>query len=270
MSQISVLTVVYAKDAEGSATLRSLRALPAELRGRMALHVRDNSAVTSLDPGDLRRWGFAAAALWHDGENRPLGAVYRRFAAEAAGPIVLFLDDDTEVPAAYVEEAVAALTSAGGAGLVCMPRVLDGRGRLFSPSKFGIFAGRHFASLEPGRHHGLNAIMSGLATTRSWLDRLGPSAFSVRSPLYGVDTMFMLAHARAGGATHVCDAVVRHALSREARAGMRDALRRSWLEARGVAWTTLTYRPAWVPLLPAYLSWFMVRRALEALRRPTA
>jgi GT2 family glycosyltransferase len=270
MSRVSVLTIVYGKGAADSATLGSLRALPARLRERISLLVRDNSPATRLDRDELRGWGFASAELWHDGANRPLGAIYRRFAAEAAGPVVLFLDDDTGLDASYVDEALGALSGAGAARLVCVPRILDAGGRLFSPSRFGVFAGRHFRTLAPGRYEGLNAVMSGLATTRAWLDRLGPDAFSVRSPLYGVDTMFMLAHARAGGATHVCEALLHHAFSRDARVGVGEALRRSWLEARGVAWTVLTYRTRWAPLLPAYLGWFMARRAIEALRRTAA
>jgi hypothetical protein len=123
------------------------------------------------------------------------------------------------------------------------------------------------SSIAPGAYRDLNAIMSGIVTTKRYLEVLGPGAFCVRTRLYGVDTMFMCAHAKAGGVTVACASEVIHALSRDAPGPLADRMRRSWLEAKGVFWTVLTYHRPWAILLPAYIPYFMMRRALGAVRR---
>jgi len=119
--------------------------------------------------------------------------------------------------------------------------------------------------LNPGPYKNLNAIMSGLALSRTYLTSLGPEAFSLRPRLYGIDTMFMCAHANADGTTIACRSEITHSLSRDHPKPFIDQLNRNWQEAQGIAWTVFLYRRNWVILLPFYLLYFLVIRICMAL-----
>lgn len=269
---LSVLCVVYKKALAESLTLMGLCRLPEELRRSIELIVRDNSPASRLSAEELGRAGFGRVVVEHDGRNLPLGTVYRTFAERAQGPVVLFFDDDSDVREDYFREVLDALK--GGADpdarVVCLPRIYDQAGRLFSPSRFKVFRGEHLADLTPGRYQGLNAIMSGVATTTHHLARLGPRAFCEHTRLYGVDTMFMCAHAAAGGDTIACAAQVTHRLSRDRHVSVRDTVRRSALEAEGLFWTVAHHRRGWLWLAPVYLAYFMARRTFGAVLKARA
>lgn len=259
---ISVLVIVYNKSVSESATLSSLMLLPPAMRDSMELVVRDNSKVCRIDRDLLLASNFRCVSVDHDGINLPLGAVYRTFVRNSKGSIIFFFDDDTLVEEAYIEEVMEALGEKAGDDWkrVCAPLIYSGSNYLFSPSLYRVFSGRHIQGLTPGRHLGLNAIMSGLATTRNYLSHLGEAAFSLRPRLYGIDTMFMLAHAKAGGATIVCKTRIPHSLNRDTKRTVRQELHRNWLEASAVFWTVIRHKRIWTPVLPFYLGYFALRR----------
>ncbi len=266
---ISILVVVYNKDIKESATLSSLMRIAEVIRHRVEVVIRDNSRISRIDQNFLESAGFRRVLIDHDGINKPLGAVYRAFVNSSTGGILFFFDDDTTVQQAYLEEVLRVLENDDKDDWkrVCAPLIYSGANYLFSPSLYKVFSGRHLQSLEPGRHLGLNAIMSGLATTRNYLNYLGESAFSLQPRLYGVDTMFMLAHAKAGGATIVCNARIPHSLNRDTDRTIRQELHRNWLEASGIFWTVIKYKRIWTPVLPLYLGYFTLRRLGLLIKR---
>jgi len=265
---VSILVVVYKKSIGDSKTLSRLLEFPETLKSRMELIIRDNSPESALDPKLIAQAGFFHSRIDHDGTNQALGAVYRSFASVAAAPILFFLDDDTEIDTDYISEATEALSSLPGPDRrsICIPRIHDKQGRLFSPSRYRIFSGELLPSIEPGEYSGLNAIMSGLALPRDYAAALGPEAFSTRSRLYSVDTMFMCAHAAARGSTIVCRSRIDHSLSRDLRRSIPEECFRSRQEAIGIFWTVVAYRKPWIPLLPLYLIYFGFRRSIRALK----
>lgn len=109
--------------------------------------------------------------------------------------------------------------------------------------------------------------MSGIALNSSYLEELGPETFCVRTQLYGVDTMFMLAHGQVGRDTWVARSVFQHSFSHDQRRSFRESVSRSWLEAKGLLWTVVGYRRLWVPVLPFYLGYFMCARIVRAAKR---
>jgi len=264
--QISVLCVVFNKAVGESATLSSLLRLPSEWRSRIELIVRDNSTSSRIEASELSIGGFEVVVLDHDGVNRPLGEVYRRFAERARGDIVLFFDDDTEADIGYIAEAVKILEKGRNPELkvVCVPRIFDQSGRLFSPARQRVFRGKPIASLPAGRYSGLIAVMSGLATTKRHLKRIGSEGFCVKTPLYGVDTMFMCANHAVGGLTAVAETSLTHRLSRDVYQGILDHFRRTWLEAIGIWWTVATYQRRWLWVAPLYILYFLGRRTVRA------
>lgn len=234
----------------------------------MELYIRDNSRTTQIDLAKISGAGFFNTLLDHDGDNQALGAVYQDFTARAKGSILFFLDDDTDISQEYINEATESLGPhlASGAHVLCVPRIYNKQNQIYSPSEYRVFRGKLFPSLAPGRYSNLNAIMSGLAAPRCYLASMGPSAFSTRSRLYSVDTMFMCAHAVKKGITIVCESRIGHDLSRDSRRRPIDELRRSWLEAVGIFWTVINYRKLWILALPLYLIYFAIRRLVSAFR----
>lgn len=269
IDSISVLVVVFNKSISESTTLSSLMLLPASLRNQMDVFVRDNSKTCLLNQNLLLASGFRSTIINHDGVNLPLGAVYRNFVQNSKGSKLFFFDDDTRVEESYINEAIEALGAQAEEDWkrVCVPLIFCSSGHLFSPSLYRVFSGRHIQDLAPGRHFRLNAIMSGLATTRKYLNHLGERAFSLNPRLYGIDTMFMLAHAKSGGATIVCKTRILHSLNRDTKRTIRQELYRNYLEASGVFWIVLNYKRAWTPLLPLYLCYFVFRRLCILISR---
>lgn len=265
--QYSVLVVVYNRDWERSPTLRALEDFSLEMKARVQLIVHDNSSVSRLQESIKTPRGFDSVLLLHDGTNHPLGQAYRQFIRLAQGRNLIFLDDDTAFTEEYLEEVKLSLNSPDGSRRVCVPQIFDSMRRLYSPSKFGVFSGQLLPAITPGAHPDLNAIMSGIALNKSYLEELGPEAFCVRTRLYGVDTMFMLAHQQAGGDTWVARAAFQHSLNHDQRRNFRESVARSWLEATGLFWTAVGYRRLWVPLLPFYLAYFMCVRIVRAAYR---
>jgi hypothetical protein len=234
----------------------------------MELYIRDNSRTTQIDLAQISHAGFFNTLLDHDGSNQALGSVYRNFTAKAKGLILFFLDDDTDISQEYVNEATESLEPhlTFCANVLCVPRIYNKQNQIYSPSEYRVFRGKLFPKIAPGRYSNLNAIMSGLAVPRYYLASMGPSAFSTRSRLYSVDTMFMCAHAKKKGITIVCKSKISHDLSRDSQRRPMDELRRSWLEAIGIFWTVINYRKPWIPALPLYLIYFASRRLVLAFR----
>jgi GT2 family glycosyltransferase len=264
--QFSILVVVYNKKWDSAPTLKALECFSSQAKSRTQLIIHDNSRVSGLMEGIQTTRGFSSITLLHDGINHPLGNVYRQFVRVADGQYLIFLDDDTVVTEAYVNEVEDALSSPEGSERVCVPQIFDAKGQLYSPSKFGIFSGRLIDNIAPGAHLNLNAIMSGVATSRSYLLKLGPKAFSINTRLYGVDTMFMLAHNQSGGGVWVSRSSFQHSFSHDQRRTIRESFFRSWLEVIGIFWTVIFYRRIWVPVLPIYIFYFMCARIGRAVR----
>lgn len=263
----SVLVVIYNKQWNSAPTLKALECFSPKIKSRIQLVIHDNSLVSRLKEAIQATHGFASITLVHDGINHPLGFVYRQFVKLADGQFLIFLDDDTVITEAYLSEVEDVLILPNGPARVCVPQIFDIKGQLYSPSKFGIFSGQHLHNIVAGAYLNLNAIMSGVASSKAYLLELGPNAFSINAGLYGVDTIFMLTHGQAGQVTWVASSFFQHSFSHDQPKRIHELVFRSWLEARGIFWTAISYRRLWIPVLPIYIIYFMCVRIFRAARK---
>jgi glycosyltransferase involved in cell wall biosynthesis len=207
-----VVVVLYRMDLASSPTIASLVAAAGALE-RATVLIWDNGP-TPQDASELAR--FERLAAWrveyvHAPENAGLPVAYGSAIARArAHDVVVFLDQDSGVPTEYFDQ-VRAACHAHPECAVFLP-IVESHGRIVSPGSYRWVKGRYWPTARYGLvpSVGLTAINSGMAVRRTYLAEEFPG-YDARLRFYGVDTAFMLDHARRRRHACVMACVVRHA-----------------------------------------------------------
>jgi len=206
-----VTVVVYRMRLQEAPTLRSLRGA-ADALVDSAVLVWDNGPEAQ-DIEALPGWEVVAPAgltYVHASHNAGLPEVYGTAIARSAGyDVLVWLDQDTVVPVGYFDAVRQALAEHPDCALF-LPLV-ESHGRIVSPGDYRWVKGRHWRYPRTGHmpSRGLTAVNSGMAIRRSYL----AEEFRGYDPLlrfYGVDTAFMLDHARRRPALVVLDCRLGH------------------------------------------------------------
>jgi hypothetical protein len=225
------IIVVYGREPADTISLRSLaRCRSGSCALRMV--VWDNSSQShQMD------W----TAVGHTGtyistpQNLGLSTIYNRVISQhlRRGEHLLLLDQDTDLPADYLEKAVIALETCPGVDLF-LPMV-RANGRWASPVTYLCGWGRQWRSRVIGTiaSKRVCAINSGMIISSEYLLGSFPG-YDERLRFYGTDTQFMLDYMERRSRLCVLDSVLRHDLSffsgpsahrAEKFAAMRDAYR---------------------------------------------
>ena len=260
-----VTVVLYRMRLDEAPTLCSLRRAAGALVDSTVL-VWDNGPEAQ-DIGALSGSNSLArgSLLYvHAPHNAGLPEVYGTAIERSAGhDVLVWLDQDTEVPTDYfdaVRQAVAEQPDCA----VFLPLV-ESHGRIVSPGDYRWVKGRHWQRPRTGRvsSRGLTAVNSGMAVRRSYLTEEF-KGYDPHLRFYGVDTAFMLDHARRRPALVVLDCRLGHAsalLDRDAPAA--DRVRRH--AALFEAWVTLhRSNPVRRAAVAAYVLYVGLREALRS------
>lgn len=207
-----VVVVLYRMDLASSPTIASLVAAAGSLE-RSTVLIWDNGP-NPQDAAELARVGDLAA--WridyvHAPDNAGLPAVYGAAIDRARDhDVVVLLDQDSGLPSDYFEH-VRAACHAQPECAVFLP-IVESHGRIVSPGSYRWIKGRYWRTARHGlvAAVGLTAINSGMAVRRTYLAEEFPG-YDPRLRFYGVDTAFMLDHARRRRHAFVMECVVRHA-----------------------------------------------------------
>lgn len=209
MLKARVLVVTYETAWAEADTLKALMALTAPGLD-IELIVWDNSRESRLDPEVVTRLSrtIGSVKTVHTPENLALSKVYNTVAAAAGDyDLLVLLDQDTQLDDHYFQTLAAA---ADAPAQVFLPIVRSGD-LIVSPGSYFLVKGKHWKEAKPGLRPSKDvvAISSGLAVRRAYLERW-PKAFDERMNLYGIDTAFMLDHARREPSVYVLDHVLQH------------------------------------------------------------
>jgi GT2 family glycosyltransferase len=207
-----VTVVLYRMRLEEAPTLWSLRGAADALVDSTIL-VWDNGPEVQ-DLAVLSDWGSVALGALryvHAPHNAGLPQVYGTAIERSAGhDVLVWLDQDTEVPADYFDAVRRAVVEHPDCA-VFLPLVVS-HGRIVSPGDYRWVKGRHWKRPRIGRlpSRGLTAVNSGMAVRRSYLTEEF-AGYDPRLRFYGVDTAFMLDHARRRPTLVVLDCRLGHA-----------------------------------------------------------
>lgn len=210
MLKARVLVVTYETDwAEGD-TLVSLMGLTAP-GVEIHLTIWDNSGAARYDPAVVARLASAVESIEtvHTPDNLALSKIYNTVAAATGDyDVLVLLDQDTHLDDRYFRTLAAA--AAAAQAQVFLPIVRSGD-LIVSPGSYFLVKGKHWTEAMPGLRSSKDvvAISSGLAVRRAYLERW-PKAFDERMNLYGIDTAFMLDHARREPSVFVMDCELQH------------------------------------------------------------
>ena len=260
--RLFVTIVLYRLGIDESPTLRSLR---------LASDVLTNSTVLVWDngpePQDVSAFVDASALALryvHAPHNAGLPEVYGAAIERSAGhDVLVWLDQDSEVPVSYFDAVRHAVAEHPDCA-VFLP-IVESQGRIVSPGDYRWVKGRHWRSPRTGRmpSRGLTAVNSGMAVRRSYLtDEF--EGYDPRLRFYGVDTAFMLEHARRRPTLVVLDCRLGHASALLDRAApTADRLRRHG--ALFEAWVTLhRSSPLRRAAVSAYVLYVGLRESLRS------
>lgn len=209
MLKVRLLVVTYETAWAEADTLRSLMALTSA-GIEMELTIWDNSRASRLDPEVVARLSrtIGAVKTVHTPENLALSKIYNTVAAAPGDyDVLVLLDQDTQIDDHYFQALAAA---ADAPAQVFLPVVRSGD-LIVSPGSYFLVKGKHWKEARPGLRPSKDvvAISSGLAVRRAYLERW-PKTFDERMNLYGIDTAFMLDHARREPSVFVLDHVLQH------------------------------------------------------------
>jgi len=260
-----VTVVLYRMRLDEAPTLWSLRRAADALVGSTVLvwdngpEAQDIAALSGGDAvvvGDLR--------YIHAPHNAGLPEVYgTAIDSSADHDVLVWLDQDTEVPADFFDAVRQAVTEHPDCA-VFLPLV-ESHGRIVSPGDYHWVKGRHWKRPRTGRlpSRNVTAVNSGMAIRRSYLTEEFPG-FDPRLRFYGVDTAFMLDHARRRPSLVVLDCRLGHAsalLDRDAPSA--DRVRRH--AALFEAWITLhRSNPVRRTAVAAYVLYVGMRETLRS------
>lgn len=189
--KLIVLVVLYKKTIAESPTIQSLLMQNNQLF-EIELVVWDNSPDRC--PKEQQKEISTAFSkfqyIWAP-ENVWLSKLYNKVLSAAEYDYALLLDQDSEVPAFYLDKLSAALLKFPEVSLF-LPIVLN-NGKVVSPGSFVYFKGKHWKSIKTGLISSKNvlAITSGMVISAR-VFRNHQMKFDERLNLYGIDTSFML------------------------------------------------------------------------------
>lgn len=211
MLKARVLVVTYETDWALADTLVSLMGLEAP-GVEIQLTIWDNSRTARYDPVVIARLTDVVGAVKaiHTPENRALSKIYNSNAAAMGDyDVLVLLDQDTHLDDRYFQVLASAMDAAPDVQ-VFLPIVRSGE-RIVSPGSYFMVKGKHWTKAKPGLRssRGVVAISSGLAVRRAYLERW-PKTFDERMNLYGIDTAFMLDHARREASIFIIDHELQH------------------------------------------------------------
>lgn len=253
-----ILVVLYRMDPASSPTLQSLsEALrrPGGFGGRVV--VWDNSPVSfgadSIAGLDLS--GFDRSYVPCP-ENAGLATVYNSVSATMKGDLLLILDQDSKLPAGFLE-TLSLEVSANPASNLFLP-VVESNGRCVSPGRLQAFKGKHVSAPAMGRQSPRNvlAISSGMVIRSGYLQQ---PRFDERLTLYGIDTRFMIDFAESERQVVVMPVVIGH-----------DTALWSDMAADGMLWRIRSLVHSWPIVfeqrpIARTLSWLYARYVLVKL-----
>ena len=260
-----VTVVLYRMRVDEAPTLRSLRRAADALVDSTVM-VWDNGPEPQdlAASSDTSAGAFGALRYVHAPHNAGLPEVYGTAIELSAGhDVLVWLDQDTEVPADYFTAVRRALAEHPDCA-VFLPLV-ESHGRIVSPGDYHWVKGRQWRIPRTGRlpSRGLTAVNSGMAVRRSYLkEEFG--GYDPRLRFYGVDTAFMLDHARRRSTLVVLDCRLGHASALLDRtAPPADRVRRH--AALYEAWVTLhRSNPVRRAAVAAYVMYVGLRESLRS------
>ena len=206
-----IVVVLYRMALSDSPTIRSLVSAADALEASTIL-VWDNSPAPQSDAALARLRG---AGRWetryvHASENVGLAAIYTTAIEAADGhDLVVLLDQDSSFSRHYLDAVRAA--AAGHPECALFLPIVESHGRIVSPGHYRWIKGRYWRERRTGliAARGLTAINSGMAVRRAYLQEEF-AGYDQRLRFYGVDTFFMLDHARRRSFAYVLDSVIDH------------------------------------------------------------
>lgn len=210
LPSIKVLVVLYRKALEEASTITSL----AKVSGasRLSLHVRDNSEERQISESDRLELSkhFRDVVIDWDGDNRSLSKVYND-ATESISDHdwLVILDDDTHLPANYIDSITEAENCGGNADLA-LP-IVKCESLIVSPGRYIFVKGKHWAQERRGLVPSADvvAVASGMAIRRRYLTEYR-RPFDERLSFYGIDTRFCLDYRVRRDAVFVTSATLDH------------------------------------------------------------
>lgn len=207
---IALCVVLYRRAPMEAETIRSILRGADDLSS-VTLYIRDNSPTPQETPEDVAK---LSAAFGHyiyswDGENRSLSAVYNEAALRVSTDLFVVLDDDTSLPDDFLAETVR--SAAGNPDIDLFLPVVISDERIVSPGGYRFVKGYHWKTERRGRLPARNlvAIASGMAIRRNYLREYNP-AFDEGLAFYGIDTRFLLDHARHRAEVFVTECTLQH------------------------------------------------------------
>ena len=260
-----LVITIYKTRLMQAATVRSLLAI-APLLENATLFVWDNSPspAPAEDRERLRDAGDWTVDYRHDPANSGLSRVYNEAVRHGADhDTVTILDQDSTFDRSLVDRLREALRTQPECD-VFLP-IVESHGRIVSPGNYRLVKGSYWTRRTTGRisARGVTAINSGMTIRTGYLRNEFPG-YDERFRFYGIDTAFMLDHAKRRPYVYVLDATILH------ESGLLDG---SQPEARRIerfddlfrAWILLHEdRPAHLALVRAYTLYVGLR---EAVRR---
>ncbi|MDE8652275.1 hypothetical protein [Novosphingobium album (ex Liu et al. 2023)] len=189
---LHVVVVLYKTPAQESTTLRAL-AMQSERAPNISMTIWDNSPQSVYESATFEglKGCFQAVEYVHAPENTPLSILYNRVIKANPADIYLLLDQDSDLPATYLETLHETSRSRPDI-LLFAPKVVA-NGQIVSPGQFGRIRGKLLSGIEPGLRSAEKAtvVTSGLALRRALFFQFD-LWFNEKLWLYLIDTDFFL------------------------------------------------------------------------------